>query len=223
MSFLVLSHMHSAAKLSLAQSFIGQKRIHAAARLLLTENSEAAAALLDSLPCHGGHGAVLAERLRFGPPETWRGWRRGDGKVAVKLWPETVPAPAPLAAVVHPGLAPLLAEGRRWRMFSWIEGETLAALLRRAMPLDGLTILSGIDEAMTALHEAGQAHGDLTPANVVIAGDGRPVLIDWGEEAAGTPGWCPEGPHDALARDSHGLARLTALLVSGAPPAANRP
>lgn len=223
MRLLVLSHMHSAAKLSTARAFVAKGRIRAAARMLLDERSPAAAVMLDGLPTHGPHGAVLAERLRFGPPETWRGWRRGEGRVAVKLWPETAPALAPLAAFAHPGLAPLLAAGPHWRVFAWIDGETLATHLRRAMPLDGLAVMTALEDAVAALHGAGLAHGDLTPANVVIAADGHPVLIDWGEDSAGTPGWCPEEPHDARARDRHGLARLAALLVSGPPPTTNTP
>ncbi|MCR6631156.1 MAG: phosphotransferase [Magnetospirillum sp.] len=70
-------------------------------------------------------------------------------------------------------------------------------------------LAAGIEAALAALHAAGTAHGDLKPANVVLAaGDGHPVLIDWGETVAGTPGWRPAGPHDARDRDLYALARL---------------
>lgn len=209
--------MRSATFLSQAHALIESGRFRAAARLLLADPSPEAAALLDGLPARGAHGAVLAERLRFGPPETWCGWRRGDGRVAVKLWPDAVP---PLAPVAHPGVAPLLAAGADWRVFAWVEGETLARHLGRALPLDGGAVLAGLERAVAALHATGQAHGDLTPANVVIGASGRPVLIDWGEDSAGTPGWCPDGPHGAAERDLYALERLRALLVSGCPPPA---
>lgn len=200
---------------------IERGRIHAAARLLMAQKTAAARALLDRLPAHGEHGAVLAERLRFGPPETWHGWRRGDGAVAVKLWPEATTKR--LSAVTHTGVAPLVASGDKWRVFAWIAGESLARLLRCAKPLDGAGIVTGLEDALAALHASGQAHGDLNPTNVVITAHGRPVLIDWGETDAMTPGWCPDGPHTPQERDRYALGRLRALLTGSRPPEANRP
>lgn len=168
---------------------------------------------LDALAPDGAHGAVLVERLRFGPPETWRGWRAGFGPVAVKLWPAEQ-APPPLRPVAHPGVAPLLDQGECWRVFAWIEGRTL-----RAQDLTA-EVVDQVAAALAALHAAGQAHGDLTPANVVVGAAGA-VLIDWGEDSAGTPGWRPEHPHDPLDRDRFALARLRCS--TAAPPPGNRP
>lgn len=172
---------------------------------------------LDALAPDGLHGAVLAERLRFGPPETWHGWRAGFGAVAVKLWPAAAPPP-PLRPVIHPGVAPLLDQGGNWRMFAWIEGRTLAAALRQG-PMDA-QVVDQVADALAALHAAGQTHGDLTPANVVLSTGGA-VLIDWGERSTGTPGWRPEHAHDPMERDRFALARLHALIA--APPAGNTP
>ena len=56
-------------------------------------------------------------------------------------------------------------------------------------------ILHGIAAGVSALHGAGIAHGDLTPANVIITPEGRAVIIDLIDEIGdgeGTPGWSLE-------------------------------
>ena len=56
-------------------------------------------------------------------------------------------------------------------------------------------ILQGIAAGVSALHGAGIAHGDLTPANVIITPEGRAVIIDLIDEIGdgeGTPGWSLE-------------------------------
>ena len=41
-------------------------------------------------------------------------------------------------------------------------------------------MLVPLADALAAVHRAGLAHGDVTPANVLFAADGRPVLGDLG-------------------------------------------
>lgn len=189
---------------------MNRHRANARRLLTLADTHPDACRALDALAPDAPCGAVLAERLRFGPPETWLGWRAGIGKVAIKLWPADQ-APLPLVAMNHPGVAPLLDQGVGWRMFGWVAGETLAAA-RRQGPVPPQTA-DQVAAALAALHAAGQAHGDLTPANVVLGAEGA-VLIDWGEDSAGTPGWRPDGPHDAMERDRYGLRRLRALICA---------
>jgi len=182
--------------LTQARTMLAQGRRRAALRLLLAQPSPAGAALLDELEPDGPHGALLAERLRFGPPETWRGWLRGAGLVAVKLWPAPVPE---LPAFSHPNVAPAIACGPTWRVTGWIEGATLAKVELNVE--QAMAVLGDIEEALEALHGAGLVHGDLNPTNVVLTPAGRAVLIDWGEPLV-------EGEHDTYA-----LARLAALLL----------
>jgi len=197
--------------LDLAKADLRHGRRRAAARRLLAlcddpANAAEAASLLTGL-AEPPHGAALAERLRFGPPETWAGWHPGHGRVAVKLGAVVAPA-----AFRHPGVAPPLAWGAGWAVHAWIAGKTLAA----APPADPARVLAEVAAAVAALHCAGLAHGDLTPANVVVQPGGGAVLIDWGEETAGTPGWRPQGPATPAQRDSFGLDRLRDHL--GLPP-----
>lgn len=53
-------------------------------------------------------------------------------------------------------------------------------------------IIEGIAAGVSALHSAGIAHGDLTPANIIVTPSGRAVLIDLIDELGerdGTPSW----------------------------------
>jgi serine/threonine-protein kinase len=54
------------------------------------------------------------------------------------------------------------------------------ALGRGYAAAEALDLLVGIAEALAALHRAGVEHGALTPADIVIAPDGRPVITEVG-------------------------------------------
>lgn len=191
-----------------ARGLIARGRRRAAVRLLAADGSEASALMLANLPPDGPGGTVLVERLRFGPPETWLAWRRDWGRVALKL--SSTSDAGTKSAFRHPGVAPLLGCGHGWTATAWVGGPTLAAILRQG-PL-APSIHEGITEAVAALHAAGLAHGDLTPANIVLSERG-PVLIDWGEPCAGTPGWRPEGGTASPAeRDAFAIDRLHRLV-----------
>ncbi|HZU27400.1 MAG TPA: serine/threonine-protein kinase, partial [Bryobacteraceae bacterium] len=72
-----------------------------------------------------------------------------------------------------------------------LEGETLAERLVRCGPLsldEGLVILYQLAAGLCAVHDAGVAHGDVKPGNVMLAsqsGQTRTVLMDFG--VAGAP------------------------------------
>jgi len=78
------------------------------------------------------------------------------------------------------------------------DGARRAALQRAAHDLAG---------GLAHLHGRGIVHGDVCPANVRLAGDGRAVLIDFG--LAGPP-----IPGDGAARGTLGYAAPAALLAS---------
>ena len=160
----------------------------------------------------------LLERIGQGAfGEVYRAWDpRLDREVALKLLPaEPAPAsrPAPsvieegrlLARVRHPNVVTILgAEQVGNRVGLWMEyidGRTLHDLVtgdgRRFSPAEVEAIGRSLCAAVAAVHGAGLLHRDVTARNVMLAGDGRVVLMDFGSgrdrgtivtgELAGTP------------------------------------
>jgi serine/threonine protein kinase len=96
----------------------------------------------------------------------------------------------------HPGIVPLYdageQDGRPWLVFEYAEGETLAALLKRAgrlPPARALDIAVQVLKAVGFAHARGVVHRDLKPANVMIGPDGNARIMDFGiaRLLAGTP------------------------------------
>ena len=93
-------------------------------------------------------------------------------------------------------------EGRYFLSMEYVDGEDLAALLRRIghLPQDkAMQIARQLCAGLAAAHEQGVLHRDLKPANVMIDGRGRAKITDFGlavlgkgddqEYAAGTPAY----------------------------------
>lgn len=134
---------------------------------------------------------------------------------------------ARLALLDHEALAtclpPLrLAARRVVALHALVAGTDLAtvhAARPRWTPAEVVGVLAPLARALAVLHRAGLAHGDVSPANVVLAADGRPVLVDLlcGDDLfqQGTPGVAaPERPRGARPPgDVHALARTGLLLL----------
>lgn len=99
-----------------------------------------------------------------------------------------------LRAVDHPGVVRVLdrgeADGRPWFAMTWIDGPDLrqqAAAERSHPPLERAertwAVARGLCDALAGVHAAGWLHRDVKPSNVLLAADGRPVLIDFGVAA----------------------------------------
>jgi len=157
-------------------------------------------------PCPVVPGYVLEELLgRGGSGEVWRARPRGSGApVAVKVLlrgdPERqVREAALLAELDHPHVVRLHQVVRRRTpdgeqvalVLDLLAGGSLAALLAargRLRPGEVVTAIAPVASALAHVHERGIVHGDLSPGNVVLTAEGRPVLTDLGvARAAGDP------------------------------------
>jgi serine/threonine protein kinase len=91
-----------------------------------------------------------------------------------------------LAALNHPNIAAIhdldTIDGTPFLVLEFVEGETLAARLRRG-PLSvrqAVEVCKQIAEALEGAHAKGIHHRDLKPENVQITPDGRVKLLDFG-------------------------------------------
>ncbi|MCA8924836.1 MAG: protein kinase, partial [Planctomycetes bacterium] len=74
-------------------------------------------------------------------------------------------------------------EGRPYLVMDYVEGESLAARIRREGPLDSAEaarIARSVAEALHYAHTQALLHRDLKPANVLLAQDGTALLTDFG-------------------------------------------
>lgn len=111
------------------------------------------------------------------------------------------------AQVRHPGLVEVfdggVYEGQPYLAMELVAGRTLADALRDDGPLpsqEAARIVAEVARAVHALHERGIVHRDLKPANVLLDGQGRARVTDFGlalmlgagdplgDRVAGTPG-----------------------------------
>ncbi|MEM8696420.1 MAG: serine/threonine-protein kinase [Pseudomonadota bacterium] len=148
-----------------------------------------------------------------------------------------------LADLNHPNIARLFdggetAEGAPYFVMEYIEGEPLDCWLTRVRPSleKRIAIFEQICAAVQAAHQRLIIHRDLTPPNVLIAGDETVKLIDFGiarpdggaEKAdrggsAFTPGFAApeqrEGEEATTLSDIYALGKLLDLLLASDGPA----
>ncbi|MBM6404081.1 protein kinase [Phycicoccus sp. CSK15P-2] len=180
-------------------------------------------------------GAVLG---RGATSEVWAAVREADGRrVAVKVTgadPELTDAAVREAAVsarvasehvlAVEACVPL-PDGRTALVMPLLDGGSLAALVRargHLSPGEVVTVLAPVASALGRLHAAGVVHGDVSPGNVLLDLDGRPVLADLGlgrvVGEADTPVWGTEGhlaPEVLLGADPSPAADVYALGALG--------
>lgn len=141
---------------------------------------------------------------------------------------------AALRQGTHPHLARIrqvvsLDAGRCAVVSDRVRGPTLATVLAARGALDPAEVaglLAGVGSALGHLHERGVVHGDVSPANVVVADDGIPVLVDLaghGAHELGTPGFVPpereRGGAAGAPGDVWALARLVLWAAGDVPDA----
>jgi len=160
-----------------------------------------------------GSYEVLLPVARGGMASVWAGRKRGahgiDDLVAIKtLLPDLADdiefhkmfrdETRVASRIRHDNVAALYAVGEHgetpYLVMEWVDGETLAALLRAAKPLGGipqgivLRIASAICSGLHAAHELRDdtgasldvVHRDITPANVLLTTKGEAKIVDFG-------------------------------------------
>ena len=138
-----------------------------------------------------------------------------------------------LSRLEHPNIARLIgldyANRSAGLLTEFVSGSTLDSQLahdfdRRAPQL--VELIVQLCQAVSAVHEAGFVHGDISSGNILVAPDNRLVLIDFGESrpvgapstpARATPDFAaPElfrGAPASIASDIYSLGVLMSLLV----------
>jgi serine/threonine-protein kinase len=194
----------------------------------------------------------LIERLGGGSfGEVYRAWdERLDREVALKLLAGAAQA-APLeigstiieegrllARVRHPNVVTIhggdVIDDRIGLWMELVSGQTLERVVAEGKRFTAAeTVALGIDlcNAVAAVHAAGLLHRDIKASNVMVAGDGRVVLMDFGtgrelEDAtvslAGTPLYlAPElfaGGKPSAASDVYSVGVLLYHLLTGSYP-----
>jgi len=127
----------------------------------------------------------------------------GHGSIAWDQWLHEARA---VGRMAHPNIVPVFEaddrEGRAYLVFELVRGKTLADALRGggAMPARAaVASMLGVLDALRTAHAQGIVHRDLKPSNILIDGDGRPRVMDFGIAArvddqgesriCGTPGY----------------------------------
>ncbi len=111
-----------------------------------------------------------------------------------------------VASLNHPNIAAVYTleqEGtRKYLVMEYVQGETLAARLRRGfLPFDeAIQIAAQMAEALEAAHEKDIIHRDLKPGNVMLTPEGMVKVLDFGlarsgaGESSPTAGFGPSSP-----------------------------
>jgi len=126
-------------------------------------------------------------------------------------------------------------DGQHYLSMEYVDGEDLASLLRRIGRLPGdkaIQIARQLCAGLAAAHDKGVLHRDLKPANVMLDGEGRVRITDFGLAAivgqvtgadvrAGTPGYmAPEqiaGKEVSISSDIFSLGIVLFELFTGKP------
>lgn len=190
-----------------------------------------------------GRFALLRELGRGAQATVWLAYDdRLDREVALKLldtrsdeltidqWLHEARAVSRLS---HPHLVPVFeadeAGGRPYLVFEYVAGPTLAAHARErggALPArEAVGLMLGVLDALAMAHECGIVHRDLKPSNVLIDGQGRARVMDFGIAArvkdpreagtiCGTPGYIsPEAARGAAPQPAMDLFAAGVMLA----------
>ena len=103
------------------------------------------------------------------------------------------------ANLEHPGIVPIYEVGQyggqHYFSMAFVDGESLASRLAAGPMLqrDAALLVQQLCEAVQYAHQRGVIHRDLKPGNVLIDGDGRPRITDFGLAEANGGGQRSDG------------------------------
>jgi eukaryotic-like serine/threonine-protein kinase len=159
---------------------------------------------MDAVPDLGGSGALLGGRYEVGDLVGLGGTARvhrardraADTTVAVKIFPPGSAAGpggdgsrelALLSGMQHPGLvgvhdSGIDDHGRPFVVMDFVDGQSLATRLRAGVLSAPAAARLGaaLADALAYVHARGIVHRDVKPGNVLLDGEGRPQLTDFG-------------------------------------------
>lgn len=185
-----------------------------------------------------GKGAQATVWLAFDP--------RLEREVAVKLMHAGANALAVdqwlqearhVSRLNHPHIVPVFEadvhKQQPYLVFEYVPGRTLTAHLRArgALPArEAVEMMVGVLDALQVAHAAGVVHRDLKPSNILVDGNGRARVMDFGiaarmqdaanqQQVVGTPGYMsPEATHGmkpAPGMDVFSAGLVLAEMLSG--------
>jgi tetratricopeptide (TPR) repeat protein len=174
-----------------------------------------------------GHYRILDRLGAGGMGEVYRARdTRLERDVALKLLPPAASADPALiqrleqeartvAGLRHPNIVTLYsleeADGRRFLTMEMVPGKTVAAsfLDGTPHPEEARRFLRPLADALATAHAAGVVHRDIKPSNVMVADDGRVMLLDFGVAR-----WTrtPDGDRTRMATDPGSLVGTPAYM-----------
>jgi len=146
---------------------------------------------------------ILALLGRGGMGAVYKGMQRAIGRpVAIKVLPPGIEVgdgagsyaerfkneARAMGALSHPGIVRVFdfgetAEGVLYFVMEFVEGRDVSQLLKERGPLppeQALAIGRSVCDALSYAHAAGIVHRDIKPANIMLGGDGRVRVADFG-------------------------------------------
>lgn len=142
---------------------------------------------------------IIEKQLpRGGQARVYRAWQTDlQRPVALKLLPSSYAADLDtltrfrreienVARVSHPNIVRVFEageiEGNPFFTMDFVEGHDAEDILRKGPigPDEAATIMEAVARAVAAAHQQGIIHRDIKPGNIIVRGDGTPVLTDFG-------------------------------------------
>lgn len=152
--------------------------------------------LVDRTLGKGGMGSCLLVRRRVAakdpkaPRFVLKLPLRRD-QLSVDLFIDEATTLLQLAKAPHPGVVEFISCATRvyrlpFLVMGWVEGEPLDARIRKGAmkPAEVAALGAQLAEGLAHCHRHDITHHDVKPANVILARDGRPVLVDFGISSA---------------------------------------